>query len=330
MMKKSEAKTSIFGRGLAARQSSSSPQTSSGIFVHMYGDNEQTLPVDDFGSTFDAEKLCYMAVEKLEITPVLAPLFALARPTPNGRSWYNWCPPNEKILCSEDCAQDFFLRVRFIPPESTIFRLPQIDANMFSYLFQQIRSDFINDRIAYHDKIGQENLLGLGVIDMVRYGKEHKINLTDLRNLGPLDFIPASAKNKFKFFIDKKRLQMNFKPHLEQQHKQFEADTVVNTQLTYIKGIADYAEHYGMETFKVTSSCSGSEAIVAQVKPYDSKFPGLNIYKGKVTHLIYWLCCIFAPRYIVFHESVFLNAVLQSPDPAWNDLPLTLHALLTT
>lgn len=286
VMKKSEAK-SIFGRGL---------QLSNGIVVYMYGDvncstDDQTLIVQEFGNTFDAEQLCYMALEKLKITPLVAPLFALAHP-----SLESWCPPNDKIPCATNCTHKFVLRVRFIPPESMIVELPRIDSKIFDYLFQQIRSDFINDRIVYRDSsIGQEHLLGLGVIDMVRYGKQHDINLAGLRNLNPHDFIPASAKNNFRYFFDKQRLRLNFKPHLEKQHKQYETDTVVNTQLTYIKSIADYAEHYGMETFRITSSCSGSEATIAHVKPYDNRYPGLNIYQGKVTWIVLHICLL---RYI--------------------------------
>jgi len=284
----------IFGRGLAARYSSASAQSSNGISVFMYGDlnssdAEQTLHVKDFERTFDAEELCYMAVEKLGITPLVAPLFALAYYP----SLELWCPPNEKIQCSEESAHEFFLRVRFIPPESVIVKLPHIDSKMFNYLFLQIRSDFINDHIAFTKSIGQEHLLGLGVIDMVRYGKEHAVNFSSLRNLDPQDFIPVSAKNKFKLFFDKKRLHMNFKPHLEKQHKQYEKDSVVNTQLTYIKGIVDYSEHYGMETFRIAHNDGKSVETVVEVKPYDIKFPGLNIYKDKVIESVlqFYLLC---------------------------------------
>ena len=292
-MKKSEAKTGIFGRGLTAKQPNASPQPLNGICVRMYGDvhyPQDDLIVREFGSTFDAEQLCYMAVEKLELTPLVAPLFALAHP-----SLESWYPPNEKFKCSDDCPREFVLRVRFIPPENVIVKLPHTDSKMFNYLFQQIRSDFINDRIDYRDRsIGQEYLLGLGVVDMVRYGKQHGINLTELRNLGPQDFIPAGAKSKFRNLIDKQRLKMNFKPHLEEQYKQYEADSVVSVQLTYIKGIAEYAEHYGMESFRILSTYSRSEPIIiVQVKPYDSEFPGLNIYEGKVVHTVlhFFTCC---------------------------------------
>jgi len=280
MMKKSEPK-SIFGRGFAARQPSASSQSSNGIFVYMYGDvncsnSKQPLVVQEFGKAFDAEQLCYMAAEKLEITPSVATLLALAHP-----SLEYFCPPNERIPCSEDCPREFVLRVRFIPPDSVIAKLPHSDGKMFDYLFQQMRNDFINDRIVYRDQsIGQEHLLGLGVIDMVRYGKQHNINLSGLRSLDPQDFIPLSAKNKFKFFVDKKRLHMNFKPHLEQQYKQYESDTVINTKVTYVRSITDYAEHYGMETFRIPTSCSSK--TVVEVKPHDKEFPGLNIYEGKV------------------------------------------------
>jgi len=300
-MKKSEAKTGIFSRGLTAKQPNAAPQPVNGIFVRMYSDvncPQDDLIMQDFGNTFDAEQLCYMAVEKLELTPLVAPLFALAQP-----SLESWCPPNEKIDCSEDCAREFVLRVRFIPPLSVITKLSHTNSKMFNYLFQQIRSDFINDRIGYQDKsIGQEYLLGLGVVDMVRYGKQHGINLTELRSLGPQNFIPAGAKNKFRNLLDKQRLKMNFKPHLEDQYKQYESDSVVNVQLTYVKGITEYAEHYGMETFRIESTYSRSEPTIVQVKPYDSEFPGLNIYKGKVVqtvlrfYLLQLLCIIVCSR----------------------------------
>jgi len=289
-MKKSEAKTNIFGRGLAAKHSTSSTQPSNGISIYMYlksSDGEQTLIVNEFGRTYDAEELCYMAVEKLGISPLVAPLFALAYPLLE-----SWCPPNEKILCSAECAHEFILRIRFIPPETVISKLSRDERITFNYLFQQIRDDFINDYIVFTKSIGQEHLLGLGVIDMVRYGKEQGINLSGLRNLEPQDFIPASAKNKFKFFFDKKRLHMNFKPHLQKEYEQYENDTVVNIQLTYIKSIAVYSEQrYGVETFRITP-----ETLV-EVTPFDTKFPGLNIREGKVmqsgchfTCVAYLLC----------------------------------------
>jgi len=281
-MKKAEAKTSIFGRGFAGRHSTPAGHSPNGISVYIYGDlnspdHEQTMIVKDFGRTFHAEELCYMAVEKLGITPLVAPLFALTYPLLE-----LWCPPNEKVTCSEESFYEFILRIRFIPPESVIAKLPHIDSKMFNYLFLQIRSDFINDQIVFTKEIRQEHLLGLGVIDMVRYGKEHAKSLSDLRNLDPQDFIPASTRNKFNFFFDKKRLSMNFKPHLEKQHKQYQNDTIVNTQLTYINGIVGYSEHYGMETFRITHNVSKNAETVVEVKPYDSKFPGLNIYEDKV------------------------------------------------
>jgi len=308
VMKKAEAKMNIFGRGLAARHLTVSAQASNGIFVYMYGDlnsldHEQTMIVKEFGRTFNAEELCYMAVEKLEISPLVAPLFALAYPyllTPE-----LWCRPNEKITCCEEYAHEFILRVRFIPPESAIVRLIHIDVKMFNYLFLQIRSDFINDQIAFKKEksIGQEHLLGLGVIDMVRYGKEHGIKLSDLRNLEPHDFIPTSTRSKFnKFFFDKKRLHMNFKPHLEKQYEQYLNDNVVTTQKTYIDSIMDYSDHYGMETFRIMHVSKGAETVV-EVKPYDSSFPGLNIYEDKVI----WSGLPFYLFYCIFAVCLVLN-----------------------
>jgi len=291
-MKKSEGKRTIFGRGSAAKQPASLAQTPSGIVVRTYSDlncPNNDLIVDDLGKTFDAEQLCYMAVEKLEIGPLVAPLFALAH-----ASLELWCSPNEKILCSKDCLREFVLRIRFIPPEVTLDKLPHIDSRMFDYLFQQIRSDFINDRIDYRDK-SEEQELGLGVVDMVRYGKQREISLNDLQGLGPRDFIPTGAKNKYRNIIEKKRLQMNFKPYLEGQHNLYKTDSIVKVQLTYMKSIMHYAKHYGMEKFKIT--VNGSDIASAEVKPYDSQFPGLNIHEGKdgkvmkmVSHFLNMYC----------------------------------------
>lgn len=287
------AKMSIFSRSSAARQGHSTfSQPSNGILVHMYGDvncsdDDQTLIIQDFGEKFYAEQLCYMAVKNLELTPSVAPLFALAH-----HSLESWSPPNETVPCTEDCAREFVLRVRFIPSEKEINRLSSADNRMFNYLFQQIRSDFINDRIVYHGQlINQEHQLGLGVIDMVRYGKQHDIDLSDLRNLPPQDFIPVCAKNNFKKFLDKHRLSLNFKRHLEKEYKQYETDTVVSAQLTYIQSILRNAEHYGMETFEVLmvkDSCDDCKAEV-NVKLHDDKFPGLNIYERKVIQTLAFL-----------------------------------------
>jgi len=307
-MKKSEAKANFFGRGSAAKHPSASAQSSSGIYVKTYlnfSDSRPVLDVMDFGRTFYAEELCYMAAEKLGITPLVVPLFALAH-----SSLKLWYPPNEKITCSEECAHEFILRIRFIPPESIIGKLPAIDGRMFNYLYQQIRSDFINDHIVFTQSVGLEHLLGLGVIDMVRYGKEHGKNLPSLRNLDPQDFIPATARNKFKLFFEKKRLHMNFKPHLEEQHRQYEQDTIVNTQLTYVKGVSDYSEHYGMETFRITQSDSRSAETVVEVKPYDAKFPGLNIYEDKVMWSCFYYLSAFSALCLVISFLEFLSLVI--------------------
>jgi len=281
--------TTIFSRGLATRQSNSSSQQSGGIIIHLCSDfncleNERMITLLEYGQYFTAEQLCYKSAARLNISPLTAPLLALAKPFTEV-----YLPPNELITCLADLIQEFVLRVRFIPPEHVIGRLASnsLHCPMFNYLFLQIRSDFMNDRIEFREKsIKQEHLLGLGVIDMVRYSKQYQ---ADLRRLEPQDFIPVSAKGKFKFVWDRKRLQMNFKPHLDKEYDRYKNDNDVSIKLTYVKSILGYAENnYGMETLIVptTSTCSGSSDIRIVVKPYDVSFPGISVYENKVSYCI--------------------------------------------
>jgi hypothetical protein len=284
---RADAMASIFGHGLAARQASSSSQCASGITIYFYGDfnsvdSDQMLHIADFDNTYTAEHLCYKAAARLNLSPLTAPLLALA--TANVELYL---PPNERITCSTNCGQEYVLRVRFIPPEHIIGRLASnnVHCTMFNYLFLQMRSDFLNDRIDYRDKvIKQEHLLGLGVIDMVRYSKEHQ---SDLRRLEPQDFIPASAKGKFKFLWDRKRLQMNFRPHLDREYERYKDDSDISIKLTYVKSILGYTENnYGMETFCVQPVFNGSSNTRIVVKPYDKVYPGISVYENeqKVSH----------------------------------------------
>jgi FERM F2 acyl-CoA binding protein-like domain/FERM F1 ubiquitin-like domain len=274
-MRKADAMASIFGRGMAARQAASSSQSTGGIIIYFYGDfgavdGERTLTDTEYGSRYTVEHWCYKAAESLKLSPLTAPLLALA--TVNVELYL---PPNEYITCSADSSQEFVLRVRFIPPENVIGRLASssLHSSVFDYLFLQIRSDFLNDRIDYQEKsIKQEHLLGLGVIDMVRHSKEHS---SDLRRLQPQDFIPVSLKKvKFNFLWDRKRLQMNFRPHLDKEWERYRTDNAASIKLTYVKSLLGYTDNnYGMETFVVSSS---QERIV--VKPYDKMFPGISVY----------------------------------------------------
>lgn len=279
---KADAMAGIFGRGLAARQAGTSSQCTSGITIYFYGDfnsmdSEQMLHISDYDRSYTAEQLCYKAAARLKLSPLTAPLLALA--TMNVELY---SPPNESIVCSPTSCREFVLRVRFVPPEHVIGRLASsnLHVEMFNYLFLQMRRDFLDDRIEYREKfIRQEHLLGLGVIDMVRYSKEHK---TELRRLEPQDFIPVSARGRFRFLWDRKRLQMNFRPHLEREYERYKDDSDISIKLTYVKSILGYTENnYGMETFCVSPVCSGSGSTRIVVKPYDRLFPGISVYENE-------------------------------------------------
>lgn len=113
----------------------------------------------------------------------------------------------------------------------------------------------------------------------MRFGKERAYDLVHLQKQELHYFIPNSTKGSFNRFWDKQRLRWTFKPHLEKEYSKYINETDLNIKLTYIDGILSYAEHYGMEKFKVESE---GDSVEIQVKPYDEQFPGLSIYSGQV------------------------------------------------
>lgn len=251
-----------------------------GIVVHLYHDVDTPEAdcyylVQEYGQTFTAEELCFRIAVERKISSVTFPLFALKRTDSD-----IWLPPNEIIECSASSSKEFVFRIRLVPPESRINTLGISDLRAFNYLFLQVRDDFMHDRIKYHENtIGQEHLLGIGVIDVVRFGKERAYDLVHLQKQELHYFIPNSTKGSFNRFWDKQRLRWTFKPHLEKEYSKYINETDLNIKLTYIDGILSYAEHYGMEKFKVESE---GDSVEIQVKPYDEKFPGLSIYSGQV------------------------------------------------
>lgn len=254
-----------------------------GIVVHLYHDvdtpeAERYYLVQEYGQTFTAEKLCFVIATQRKISSLAFPLFALKRTDSE-----IWLPPNESIECSASSSKEFIFRIRFVPPESRINTLGISDIRTFNYLFLQVRDDFIHDRIKYHENtIGQEHLLGIGVIDVVRFGKERAYDLVHLQRQDLHSFIPNSTKGTFKYFWDKHRLKWTFKPHLEKEYSKYINETDLNIKLTYIDGILSYAEHYGMEKFTTDGDSVGDNKEIIQVKPYDEQFPGLSIFSGQV------------------------------------------------
>lgn len=280
-MKKSEPRTSLFSRAPVTKPAATTTQYSSGIVIKMYADYEEScrvVHIIEFGQKFTAEQLCYKAAIQLNFSPFTTPLLALCQTEPD-----LYFAPNQVFPCLPNIATEFMLRVRFIPPESVLSRLAgnSLHVTIFDYLYLQIRHDFINDRIDFHGKsIGQEHKLGLGVIDMVRYNRQHTD--TDVK-LEPLGFIPCSAREHFRFIWDRKRLQMNFKPHVEKESKRYKDDSVANIKLTYIKSILQYCENnYGLETF-ILPSTSSDKVDKVVVAVYDKMFPGIYVESREVS-----------------------------------------------
>lgn len=252
---------------------------SNGVVVHIYCDvpvDDGTQPaskpyhhVTDYGRTYTALELCMQVAQELNIGSLAFNLFGLqAMEEP-----FHWLPPNGEIECCEDSCQNFRFSMRFRPPQSKMYQLAtKIDEDAFKYFFLQCRHDFVNDRIHYKDgKLSQDRSLGLGVTDIVRYGRQYGKDSTYLTSkVNPKLFIPLSEKRVFKSIIDKKRLALNFKEPVEKELRECERKSLTDIKLRYIyEGIISYAPDYGIEEFSV----AGNETL--RVQPLDENSPGL-------------------------------------------------------
>lgn len=177
------AKADDRGAGVAPDQQS--------IKVELYHDlntpiEEQALTFTDVGKIYVAEELCIKVVEHFSWNTMSVYLFALFDTEER-----EWLPPDKAVHSQRGRTKRLKFRMRFIP---ALPKIPSLDAKTLHYLYFQCRHDFVQDKIIYKKSkdIGQQHLLGLGVTDMVRHGKERGIDLEKLKNMDPNDFIPVS------------------------------------------------------------------------------------------------------------------------------------------
>ena len=261
-------------------------EVSSGVVVHVYRDvvcdgiiPQQGKPFYtfcDYGAIYSAEDLSSRVARELNIGSLSFYLFALASKEDPSL----WLPPNAEIPCEEDTALHYVFRLRFLPPQQKVKQLGDTDPEAFKYFFLQCRHDFVNDKIPYKDgDLSQDRSLGLGVIDMVRFGRENNKDLAFITTkLKPKLFIPVREKHIFRNILEKKRLNMNFRPQIEKEYLDCVKDSLTHIKIRYIyHGLLSNAPQYGMEQFDV----QGEETMC--VEPHSQTNPGLYSIKGTAT-----------------------------------------------
>ena len=248
-----------------------------GIVIHLYTDidaptNTATRVFVARENPYSAEELCVEVAKKLRIGPKAFHCFALCT-----CDIKLWLPPNERIDCNSDTRKDYVFRMRFIPTEDCLFGLMDTDVCAYDYFYLQVRDDFVTGRVRYENvngkKITQAHLLGLGVIDMLRWGKEHDMDIKQMQKSAPKTkkFIPNSEKDSFRFPWDMKRLTFNFNNHLEKVYAECENHSAQLIKRRYMKGFLNYVDEYCSEVFTLLD---GRQVCI---NPHNVDYPGMFI-----------------------------------------------------
>lgn len=257
-----------------------------GVIIHLYSDvnapcNETMYVFGARKNPYSADELCLEVAKKLHISPKAFHCFALCT-----CDLKLWLPPNESIDCGNETKKEYVFRMRFIPTEDCLFGLMDTDVRAYHYFFLQVRDDFVTGRVIYRNvngkKITQAHLLGLGVIDMLRWGKEHDMDIKQIQKFAPKtkNFIPNSEKESFRFPWDIKRLNFNFNHHLEKVYSECENQSAQMIKRRYLKGFLNYVDQYSAEVFTLLD-----ERKVC-VNPYNLDYPGIFLLRTDAVSLI--------------------------------------------
>ena len=233
----------------------------------------RTLEIKGYDKMFTAEQLCHRAAEDLGIGSITIPLFTLYDVA---RELY--LHPTALLTCSPNEIQRFVFRARFMPSRRALLQVIfQDDPNAAKYLYLQFRHDFVNEKMEYEKTTNHEHILGLIVMDLVRYGKQSELTLKDICGLDLKYSMPLSTRERYKMPWDKKRLQNNLKTYIHSQYEKERENTPNKLMKSFIFGLIGYMKVYGVEEFNV-----GSEQKVC-VAPYRIGKPSIyRIINDKV------------------------------------------------
>ena len=254
------------------------------IKIHLYHDvdSPDRIKTFPFDSDTTAEKLIVYIVKELHITPCFFFIYAIAKKEKDLLLWY---APNESEAFRN--GGDFVFRIRFIPTDEYIQNLAVINEATQDYLFLQLRDDFINCRATYKlqedgKEVNQAYILGLSVIDILRWGKQNNYNLRTTKKQMPKikKFIPVALNESFLRIWDSKRLEINLNTKLAKVFEDAETKEAKDIKLRFIRAFLNYSEQYGVETFQL---CSGRTIAV---DPYHPEWPGIYECKGATVSII--------------------------------------------
>ena len=234
----------------------------------------RVLEIKEYQKQFTAEELCYRAASELDIGSIAFPLFTLYDVSRN-----LYLNLNAVIKCSADENQQFVFRVRFMPAVNAIAHVIFInDTNAAKYIYLQFRHDFIHENIEYEKNTSHEHILGLIVMDVVRYGKQANLSLKEIYNLDLKYSMPLNTREQYKMPWEKKRLQNNLKSYIQSQYEKEKENTPNKLMKTFICGLIGYMKAYGAETFDL-----GTEQKVC-VAPYRKGKPAIyRLINNKVS-----------------------------------------------
>ncbi|RWS25234.1 tyrosine-protein kinase JAK2-like protein [Leptotrombidium deliense] len=201
---------------------------------------EEVLKLFDDNLEF-VDDLIISCAKDLKISPVSRHLLGIYERTQN-----LWLSPNETLCSIRSDLFAFELRIRFKP--YNISDLGDADEHAFKYYFNQIRYDFLNEKV---DSKQKERLLGLVIADIVRYSLESNIPKDEALDKVNLNyFLPSKCalkKNPLVFFKSKD-IKANF--DLAWHCSQGSADFI---KREYMESIAfrsnPLLEDYGVEKY---------------------------------------------------------------------------------
>lgn len=138
------------------------------------------------------ENACILLCQELSITPTARHLFGLRIATSKF-----WVPLSKELITSKK----YEFRLRFKHPN--LSELKQLDRNAYNYYYEQVRHDFVRDKIPEIEYVKQEKKInGLIVTDMFKDMIEKKVNIDYLKK-NYKSYSPKVIVDRHPFFLRK-------------------------------------------------------------------------------------------------------------------------------
>lgn len=260
------------------------------ISLHWGGPEERERCQSYTQGTPSAEEICIDLARRIGITPLCYSLFALYDPQSR-----TWLPPNHVFNIGKDTNLSLLFRMRYYfrnwhgmnekepavyrnaprPSETPDERLQGgavLDKASFEYLFEQGKSEFINDVASLRDLQTEQEIqrfknesLGMAVLHLSHIAIKKGISLEEVaRKYSFKDCIPRSFYRQIQQnnYLTKFRMKTVFKKFVQR----FQRHTVSAGKLTeqdimykYLATLEHLAPRFGSELYPVLSLETSSE-----------------------------------------------------------------------